>query len=116
MEGAQAALQEEHRASAFTLHQRESTLGPGSVRYLRLDVYLGSLADEQSGHVGVALLRGQVQRCDALLGQDVGLGAVLQQHRSDFHLVLLGRDVERSVAVLVDAGKERNTGVSAGGH
>lgn len=48
----------------------------------------------------MALLRGQVERGHSLLGQDVGVSAVLQQHCSDFHLVLLGCDVERGVAVL----------------
>lgn len=78
---------------------------PGFVQHLSLDVDLGSLADEQGSHVGVALLGGQMERCDALLGQDVGLGVVLQQHCGDFHLVLLRRNVERSVAILVDAGE-----------
>lgn len=81
------------------------SLIPGFVQYLSLDVDLGSLADEQGSHVGVALLGGQMERCDALLGQDVGLGVVLQQHCGDFHLVLLRRNVERSVAILVDAGE-----------
>lgn len=75
------------------------------MQYLRLDVDLGSFADEQGSHVGVALLGGEVERSDALLGQDVGLGAVLQQHCRDFHLVLFCRNVEGSVAILVDAGE-----------
>lgn len=72
------------------------------MRYLSLDVDLGSLADKQGSHICVALLGGQMERSDTLLGQNVGLGSVLQQHRGDFHLVLLSRDVERSVAILID--------------
>lgn len=83
------------------------------MQYLRLDVDLGSFADEQGSHFGVALLGGQMERRDALLGQDVGLGAVLQQHSSDFHLVLLCRNVEGSVAILVDAGDDH---VNVAGH
>lgn len=44
-----------------------------------------------------------MERSDTLLGQNVGLSSVLQQHRGDIHLVLLSRDVERSVAILIDA-------------
>lgn len=49
----------------------------------------------------MALLRRQMKRSDALFGQDVGLGAVLKQNCGDLHLVLLGGDVERRVAILV---------------
>lgn len=70
-------------------------------QHLSLHVALPPLADEQGSHVGVALLRGQVQRGDPLLGQDVGVRSVLQQHRGDLHLVLLSGDVERSVSVLI---------------
>lgn len=90
-------------------HQCESTSKAlffwGLVQYLSLDVDLGSFADKQGSHVGVTLLGGQMERSDALLGQDVGLSAVLQKHSSDLHLVLLCCNVEGSVAVLVDAGE-----------
>lgn len=78
------------------------------LHYLGGHVDLGSFAQEQSSHVGVALLGGQMERRDSLLCQDVGLSSVLQQNRSYFHLVLLGCDVERSVAVLIheDRGEE----------
>lgn len=49
---------------------------------------------------------------DALLGQNVGLSSVLQQHCGDFHLVLLGRDVEGSVAVLMHGDSEGEKMVS----
>lgn len=71
------------------------------MQYLSLDVDLGSLAYEQGSQVCVALLGGQMERSDALLGQNVGLGSVLQQNSGDFHLVLLSRDVEGSVSVLM---------------
>ena len=51
--------------------------------------------------MGVALLGGEVQGGDPLLGQGVGEGAVAQQHPRHLQLVLLGRDVQRSVAVLL---------------
>lgn len=82
---------------------------PGCLSYLCLGVDLGSLADEQGSHVCMALLRGQMERCDPLLGQDVGLSSVLQQHCGDLHLVLLGGDVQRSVAVLVRATEKRES-------
>ena len=64
-------------------------------------VGLRCLAQQQGGHVGVALLGGEVQGGDPLLGQGVGEGAVAQQHPRHLQLVLLGRDVQRSVAVLL---------------
>lgn len=42
-----------------------------------------------------------MERSNSLLGQYVGLGAVLQQHVGDFHLILLSGDVKRRVAVLI---------------
>lgn len=74
---------------------------PRLLHYLGEHVDLGSLAQEQSSHVGMALLGGQMERRDPLLCQDVGLSSVLQQNCGYFHLVLLGCDVERSVAVLI---------------
>lgn len=86
---------------------------PGSSPYLSLDVDLGSFAEEQGRHVRVALLRRQMKRSDALLGHDVGLGSVLKQNRGDLHLVLLGGDVERRVAVLVGGREGGGGGVTA---
>lgn len=48
----------------------------------------------------MALLRGQVHRADALPGDGVGVRAVLQQGGGDVHLILLGSNVQRSVAIL----------------
>lgn len=83
---------------------------PGFQPYLGLDVDLGAFADEQSHHVCVALLRCQMKGSDALLGHDVGLGAVLKQNCGDFHLVLLGGDVERRVAILARSREGRRHG------
>lgn len=61
----------------------------------------GSVPGQQQRHdVHVALLRCQVQRSDSLARHRVGGGAVLQQRGGYLHLILLRRDVERSVAVL----------------
>ncbi len=51
-----------------------------------------------------------MERSDTLLGQDVGLSSVLQQDCGDIHLVLLSRDVERSVAILIQEDRKRETG------
>lgn len=74
------------------------------VAHLGGHVDMGSLLQEQGGHVAVALLGGQVQRSHALLGQDVGLGSELQQRGGDLHLVLLGGNVEGGVAILKAGG------------
>lgn len=75
-----------------------------SPRYLGGDIDLRSLTDEQGSHVCVTLLGGQMERSDALLGQDVGVCAVLQQHCGNIHLILLRGDVQSSVAVLMGEG------------
>lgn len=80
---------------------RTSGKQPGFIHYLGGHVDLGSLAQEQSSHVGVALLGGQMERCDPLLCQDVGLSSILKQNCGYFHLVFLSCDVQRSVAVLI---------------
>ena len=59
-----------------------------------------SLPEQQAHHVCVTLLGGQMQRTDPLLGQDLGLGPVLQQGQRYGRLFLLGCDVQRGVAVL----------------
>lgn len=46
---------------------------------LRGCVDVRSFVQQQAGHLGVAFLGRQVERADPLLGQDVGLGSVLQQ-------------------------------------
>lgn len=63
-------------------------------------VDVSSLSEQQARHLGVALLRCEVQRADPLLGQDVRLCAVLQQRQRDLRLVLLGCNVEWGVAIL----------------
>jgi hypothetical protein len=69
--------------------------------------------EQQGDHVSVALLCGQVQRGEAVLGLGVGLRAVLDQRGRDVHLVLLGRDVQGRVAVLGGKRKRRNNEYSS---
>lgn len=71
------------------------------------EVDVGLFGDKQRDHVRPALLRRQVERRDPLQGLGVGRGAVLKQTVGHFHLVLLGGDVERRVAIL--DGKERSS-------
>lgn len=54
---------------------------------------IGSLVQQQGDHVRVALLRGQVEWCYALLCHNVGLGSIAEERGSDLHLVLLGSNV-----------------------
>lgn len=61
----------------------------------------GRVSSQQQRHdVHVAFLRREVQRRDSLACHRVGGGAVLQQRGGDLHLILLGCDVKRRVAVL----------------
>lgn len=46
---------------------------------LRGCIDVSSFVQQQARHLGVAFLGCQVEGADALLGQDVGLGSVLQQ-------------------------------------
>lgn len=55
---------------------------------------------QQRHYVHVPFLRREVQRRDPLARHRVGGGAVLQQRGGYLHLILLGCDVERRVAVL----------------
>lgn len=50
----------------------------------------------------MALLAGQVERREAVAGLGVRFGAVFQQIDRNVHLVLLGSDVQRCVAILGD--------------
>lgn len=60
----------------------------------------------------MTLLGGQMEWSDPLLGQDVSLCSVTQQHCGDLHLVLFSRNMQRSVAVLIGAGHTRELLVS----
>ena len=60
---------------------------------LALSVHRSLLADEQLGHLHVAVLGGQVERREALLGGSRQTGAVLHQDGRHLLLSLLGGDV-----------------------
>ena len=60
----------------------------------------GPVLHQEGRHVGVALLRGEVQGGEARLGLGPGLGPVLEERGRDVDLVLAGGDVEGRVAVL----------------
>lgn len=70
---------------------------------------MSPFVQQQTRHLGVALLGRQVEGADALLGQGVCLRSVLQQGRGDSRLVLFGRDVKRRVPVLGGGGREVNS-------
>ena len=76
------------------------------MRYLVAQVDVGLFGDEEGRHVGDALLRGEVQGCDALEGLRVSVSAVLQQAASHLQLVLLSCYMQRRVAILQRGGTQ----------
>lgn len=72
-------------------------------------VNVGLFGDEQGHHVRPPLLRGQVQGRDALQGLYIGCCPVLQETTGHLNLILLGRDVQGSVAVLWGETKRKYT-------
>lgn len=68
--------------------------------YLVAQVAVGLFRQQQGHHLGVTLLGCQVERCHALHRLSIGRAPVLQQAAGHLHLVLLGGDVQGSVAIL----------------
>ncbi|TNN70599.1 hypothetical protein EYF80_019183 [Liparis tanakae] len=79
---------------ALWFQNKEQATGVGSPEQC------GSFCKLAGHQVHAALLGRQVNGADALPRDCVGVGAVLQQRGPDVHLVLLGGDVERRVAIL----------------
>lgn len=82
------------------------------VSYLCCHMDVGSFLQQQSHHVSVTLLGGQMKWGDSLLGQNVGLSPVVQQSGSYLHLVLLGSDMQRGVSILTSARRKRENKVT----
>lgn len=91
------------------------SLSPGrGDTHLVAEVDVGVPGEQQGHHVHVAVLRGEVQRGDALPRDGVGVRAVLQQRGGYVHLVLLGSYVQGCVTVLPTESTSLRAAHSAG--